>query len=112
MRVGQRPGSKTKVRLPGIARVFSLTVFRPTLFPMSHRQLLTVRNFHRDTPAGGSRVWRGLGIGSAIVGLFCRVALAQSVDQAFLDQLAGSYEQGGMVAAKDFVPEAQMHGPL
>lgn len=44
---------------------------------------------------------------------FCSTAaLAQSDDRAFLDQFEKTFEKGGSVSAKDFVPEAQMSGRL
>jgi hypothetical protein len=39
-------------------------------------------------------------------------APVQTEDRAFLDQFEKTFEQGGSVAAKDFVPEAQMRGQL
>lgn len=39
-------------------------------------------------------------------------ALAQTDDKAFLAQFEKTFEQGGNMPAKDFVPDTQMSGPL
>ena len=44
--------------------------------------------------------------------LLSTAALAQTDDKAFLEQFGKTFEQGGPVPAKDFVPEAQLQGAL
>lgn len=48
---------------------------------------------------------------SALV-LLTATTLAQVEDKAFLEQFEKTFEQGGSVQARDFVPEAQMSGTL
>ncbi len=46
------------------------------------------------------------------LGFLTTAALAQIDDKAFLEKFEKTFEQGGGVAAKDFVPEEQMQGKL
>jgi len=48
----------------------------------------------------------------SVLALLSATAFAQTDDKAFLERFEKTFEQGGSVPAKDFVPEAQMHGAL